>query len=307
MGNKLFLWWVLGILVIGSASASVLINQVLYNPEATESGGEALELYNSGSDDADISGWAVATEASMHDAVIPENSVLCPGCYYLIADSGWNVSKDNQSWPDAEHEELLNFYNSDSGVALMNGDTTIDAVGWGDKNSIKEGLFEGTPSSGAAEGKSILRINDTGNNADDFAESYPVFSGTSAGNCSAEADIEFEIKEKQDIVAISITPSRIDFGRIITENDYEGEISVENTGNVAVDLGVRCSSFGSISPGTLKYSFNATYAACSSSTRINDVNLVPGANITLKIRLNTPSSSTTGKYAGKLTITASEN
>ncbi len=307
MRNKVILWWVLAFLAIGCASASVVINQVLYNPSFTESGGEAVELYNDANDNSDISGWVIATEASMRDAVIPENTILCPGCYYLITDTGWNDSKDNSSWAYADFEELINLYNTNSGVALLNGDDIVDAVGWGDEDSINDGLFEGTPADGAAEGNSLLRIDDTDDNRDDFTESYPFFrssSDTGGGSYSAEADIEFEIDSEPKIVNISINPSKVDFGRIMTEKDYEGEITVENTGNVAVDLGVKCSSFGSISSSSLKFTFNSTFSACTSNTVIKDINLNPNSTIELKIRLNTPGNSTTGKYAGKITITA---
>jgi hypothetical protein len=310
MKQKLFLWWGLAFLAISCVSASVVINQVLYNPEFTESGGEAVELYNNASSDSDISGWVIATEASMNDAVIPENTVLCPGCYYLVADTGWNDSKDNSSWANADFEELINLYNTNSGVALMDGDDVVDAVGWGDPDSINEGLYEGTPADSAAEGNSLLRTGDTDNNQDDFTESYPNFrssSNTGGGSCSAEADIEFEIDSEPKIVNISISPSKVDFGRIMTEKDYEGEIDVANTGNTAVDLGVKCTSFGSISSSSLKYSFSTSFSTCASNTVIKDVNLSSNSTITLKIRLNTPNNSTTGKYAGKITISAVES
>ena len=123
--KKIILIGVLVFLLSGYASADVLIHQVLYNPLGTESGGEAVQLHNNGENNIDISSWIIATEASSKDAVIPENTILCSDCYYLIADNGWSELKDNLTWPDADYEETMSLYNTDSGIALMNNSKII--------------------------------------------------------------------------------------------------------------------------------------------------------------------------------------
>ncbi len=196
MKLRIILWGIMLALIAGNASASVVISQVLYDPAGTESGGEAIELYNNGNNDLDISGWKIATESTANDATIPESTVICAGCYYLIADSGWNESRDNLSWPEADLEEPISLYNDNSGVALTLNNTPIDAVGWGNPDSIDEGLFEGTPFEEAEEGKSILRTQDTGNNIHDFNESIPFFRSSSdigTGSDSANVEIEFNV------------------------------------------------------------------------------------------------------------------
>ena len=188
--------------VIASAAAdnsNVIISQVLYDPLNSESSGEAVELFNPAPTSVNISGWAIATETSPTDATFPANAVICGGCYFLVADMNWSVGKDNASWPNADYEEGITLANADAGVAIKNSSGAIlDALGWGNPASIGSGLFEGTPSSGAASGNSLNRkianrsYIDTNNNSNDFAETAPDFhnsSSTAAKNSKTGSDI----------------------------------------------------------------------------------------------------------------------
>lgn len=164
------------IIILPNFVSAVYINQVLYDPEASESSSEAIEIFNPSPTDVDISGWIIATETSLQDAVIPANSVIKSKGYYLIADTGWNSSK-NSGWRSADHEETITMNNDDSGIALKDSNgSVIDSVGWGNSANIKNHLYEGTPASDVTEGKVLIRRNDTDNNSVDFYESVPDFS-----------------------------------------------------------------------------------------------------------------------------------
>jgi len=157
-------------------SANIVISQVLYDPVGTESGGEAIELKNTGSSVIDLSDWIISTEASSADVKIPAGKFINPGQTFLIADVGWSTKRDDSEWKNADLEDTMTLGNSDSGIALKNskGDI-VDAVGWGDPEGIKEGLFEGVPASPVSPGKSLLRTQDTDDNSEDFIESSPNF------------------------------------------------------------------------------------------------------------------------------------
>ena len=77
--------------------------------------------------------------------------------------------------PDLDYAETISLYNTDSGVAIMNGSTVIDSVGWGDSNKIESGLFSGTPVLNPGE-DSLMRISNTKDNSVDFVLSTPDFS-----------------------------------------------------------------------------------------------------------------------------------
>jgi hypothetical protein len=169
--------WIIAVLaLLPVAHASVVISQVLYDPINTESGGEAVELRNDGTSAVNISKWVLATESTPNDAIIPENTFLGPGDVFLIADKGWNSSKDNPEWKNPDLEETITLANSDSGTAIKDASgAVIDAVGWGVAANIKAGLFEGTPAAQVKEGNALVRAKHAGNNADDFIEGEPVF------------------------------------------------------------------------------------------------------------------------------------
>ena len=166
---------ILLLLMLPCASASVVISQVLYDPISTESGGEAVELRNDGNEPVDISGWVVRTESSDSDATIPASTVLQPSATFLIADEGWNASKDNAEWKPADYEEKLTLGNTDSGIALLGNGSVVDAVGWGDPANIDDGLYEGDPAEQVSAGMALVRIKDTDDNSADFQQAVPSF------------------------------------------------------------------------------------------------------------------------------------
>ena len=182
------------------ASDNIVINQVLYDPMDTESGGEAVELYNPTNSSIDISGYILRTETSEADATISGGTIIQAYSYYLIADSGWSGSRDNLSWPEADHEEAITMTNTDSGIAIVDlTDAIIDAVGWGDSAGIESGLYEGTPAESISPGYSLKRVlEDTDNNSLDFAASLPEFH-----NSQYQAD-ENESEQEENATMLTL-------------------------------------------------------------------------------------------------------
>lgn len=152
---------------------AVNIRQILYDPLNSDTGGEAIEFYNPSNDDVDIGGWTIATSVSDQDVTFPKNTIIAAKSYFLVADVGWNTTKQS-GWRNADYEETMTLPNSDSGIALKNKNGTIvDAVGWG--NVSKEGLYLRIPAVEVAEGFSLLRVLFTNNNFGDFVASIPKF------------------------------------------------------------------------------------------------------------------------------------
>src|SRR5574342_89554 len=215
------------LLLLPAAYASVVINQVLYDPVNTESGGEAVELLNNGVSAVDVSGWVLKTESSDSDATIPAATVLQPGQAFLIADEGWNSNKDNSSWKSADYEEKMTLGNTDSGIAIMSNSTVIDAVGWGDEEGIETGLFEGSPAAMVGVGKALLRINDTDDNSQDFTETVPDFQEGIPVPITANVTISAPVIEISK--SLNLAP--------------EGTLSIKNNGASAVNIKLVFSDF----------------------------------------------------------------
>jgi len=176
---KITIYLILVLLTIGTVSANVVISEVLYDPINSERSAEAVELFNPTNETIDISNYKIKTKTSEKDAVIPNNTILLPYQFYLIADSNYSVSKDKIEYVNADHEESITLANSDAGVALIKENETIDAVGWG---NTEEGLFKGTTLQLAEEGLSFQRKNlleNTNNNLNDFKISIPELRNSS--------------------------------------------------------------------------------------------------------------------------------
>ncbi|MFT4303356.1 MAG: lamin tail domain-containing protein [Candidatus Woesearchaeota archaeon] len=165
--------------IVSSVDADIYITQVLYRPMMTTSGGEAVELYNSGNEAVNLSGYTLATASNIRDATLTDSAIIYPRGYFLIADAGWSEKKDSPVFPLADHEQAITMRSTNGGVSLRDRDgNIIDSVGWGNTDGIPEGLVSGSAANYTKQGESLVRINFTGNNALDFISHYPNFTNS---------------------------------------------------------------------------------------------------------------------------------
>ncbi len=202
---------------------NAVLSQVLYDPIKTESGGEAVELYNPTSSTVNISSWVLQTESSAQDVVLPKNTFIQPNGFYLIADSGWNLSKDNASWPEADFEDTITLKNTDSGIILRNqNNELIDTVGWGNPTIL---FFEASPTNQVIEGQSIKRFSwsDTNNNSFDFVSGIPNLRNSKSNsesqpepdNSGAAQEILFNITVEPNPPSVVHARLNVSGGKII--------------------------------------------------------------------------------------------
>jgi len=190
--------WLLGaLMVIGMVTAAdhIVISEVLANPSGTESGGEAVELFNQANTSVDLSGYVIRTESSRTDATLPQGTIINANGYLLIADASWSSLKDNSSWPSADYEEAITLGNTNGAVGLVKNGTIIDAVSWGNSSSLSAELIETSPAKAAREGFSLSRSGeDTNNNSADLSDSIPNFKNKNAEEVIAENGTVLEIE-----------------------------------------------------------------------------------------------------------------
>lgn len=174
--STLALFLLLPFLVL--ATDHVIISQVLYDPIISDTYGEAVELYNPTSSTIEISNYIIKTTSYPMDATIPPNTFIQPNSYFLITDANFNANKDNESFPDPDYQESITLSNSNSGVALLYNNLTIDAIGWGNSSP----LFESAPAPEIPQGKSLRRLafTDTDNNLADFSEFAPILHNSTS-------------------------------------------------------------------------------------------------------------------------------
>jgi hypothetical protein len=180
--------WLLGLLILVCVSNvlanGIVINQVLYDPVGTENGGEAIQLYNPTEQDVNLDGLIIKTKSSGVDANIT-GTIKASG-YFLIADNGWDESKDNPSWPSADYEEAITLGNADAGLALILNGVVLDALGWG---AAPEDLFLGNSALDVEEGLALKRIGFNDDNSLDFESGALEFVEEE----NDDIDIEFDV------------------------------------------------------------------------------------------------------------------
>jgi len=217
--------------------ADIYISEVLYDPFTSESGGEAVELYNSGNEVIDLSGYTLATASSNKDAIFPDNSLIPSKGYFLMTDSNWQDRKDDILYPKADYEEPITMKNSDSGVALKDKQgTIIDAVGWG--TPVNSSLYQGNTANYSQNGESLRRISFSGNNNDDFISSIPMLvnsRGEKEDISNTAINININIPDLSDYIKnISLS---YDLDRKIMLNPGESKtINVSFLVNKAINL-----------------------------------------------------------------------
>lgn len=154
------------LLLLLPVAHAIRIEEIYYNPH-NEAGSEYVQLYNDDTQPLDLTGWTLATPASQTDATLA--GTIHAGTTYLAADSGWQESKDNTSWPGADHEETLTLGNTGGYVQLIDTEGTVhDTVGYGDTER-----YEGTPHPGTEEGQALRRTGYSQDNNEDFEVSKP--------------------------------------------------------------------------------------------------------------------------------------
>jgi len=269
------------LLLVPFVSAEIVINQVLYDPISTESGGEAVELKNEGSSAVDVSGWVIKTESSDADATIPDGAVIAPGASFLIADEGWDANKDDESWRSADYEERITLGNSDSGIALISGTEIMDAVGWGDIEGIEAGLYEGSPASLVAPGMALLRVKDSDDNSKDFTESAPDFMEGIAVPVTANVTISVPMIEISK--SLNLAP--------------EGTLLIKNNGATAVSIKLVFNDF--------HYKNNTIPKSAISLDGPLEFTVEAFSEHKSKVSLRIPVNSVPGSYASTLRVVTS--
>jgi len=200
-----FLFFLICAIYAPSNFAQIYISEVLYDPLSTESGGEAVELYNSGSEAINLWNYTIKTASSEKDAVFPENAIIAANGYYLITDANWNEKKDFATYPFPDYEEPITMTNTVAGVSLLdNKGNLIDSVCWGElaneEESIQE-FCEGLPTNNSENGYSLQRVSYTNNNYEDFISYKPNLINSKNETTAPNAGIislEVIVEEKLD-------------------------------------------------------------------------------------------------------------
>lgn len=153
-------------LSLGS-STSVVINEVLYDPDGADGGYEFVELYNPGSEAIGLGRWKVETGNGSYAGKWKleweggHGDSIGAGSFFVIGEE--------RVLPVPAVVTALDLQNGPDACRLLDGEGGSDVVGWGDL--VFEEYFEGEAAADAGSGSSIGRDPDgldSGLNAVDF-------------------------------------------------------------------------------------------------------------------------------------------
>jgi hypothetical protein len=192
-----FLFIFISFCVLPSAArAAVVINEVMYNPEGSDSGREWVELYNDGSADATLVGgtgkgsWRIADSAN-HSITDPaggvgRGSLVVPAGGYLVLASDPAVFMGEYSGSYSVAKASLSLNNTGLTVALIDGDgSTVSSVAY----AASQGGDDNGTSLQAASSTWIEALPTPG--AQNAAEAYhPPHDESSSNSGSSKAKTE---------------------------------------------------------------------------------------------------------------------
>ena len=155
----------------GGGDAELTVNELMTGVTGAATD-EFVEIVNSGTAAADLSGWKLVyrSAAGTSDVVlatIPDGTMLAAGAFYLFGGAGY------VSGPAADQSYSTSIAATGGGVGLRDSaGILVDSAGWGTAtNVLVEGTATAAPDTSAAPGTSTGRNpdgDDTNDNAADF-------------------------------------------------------------------------------------------------------------------------------------------
>jgi hypothetical protein len=217
---------------------TVVINEVMVNPDGQDTGLEWIELYNSGDQDADASGWSVAwfksdPEDATDDARLPADTVIPAGGFLLLGGELMSPT------PDIEVDLDLGNGADGDGIHLINCEGNLrDALVYGDEGN-EHGILDESGSAATSvapkpsNDETLARVPD-GADTDASAEDFgicAVVGGTPGGSnaeCQAGGGQCDAASAPVRINEVMVDPDGADTG-------YEW-VELVNTGAAEVDV-----------------------------------------------------------------------
>ena len=124
----------------------VIINEIMYNPNATDIGREWIEILNNGQSSVDLTNWKFYENGTNHNlkSVQGGNSIPAKG-YAIITSDSQKFLNDFSNYSGIIFDSSFSLRNDGEEIAIKNGDLIIDKVNYdpslganGDGNSLQK-------------------------------------------------------------------------------------------------------------------------------------------------------------------------
>ena len=142
------------LIVLPSVSASVIINEIMYNPEGNDDDREWLELYNNGNETINLTGWKFYEENTPHRLILTQGGGLAiqPNEYLVIVQ---DIETFLQDYPNYSGKVL------DSSFSLSNEGELLIITNSGEETfaSIVDIFYYFSQYGADSNGMSLCKIN----------------------------------------------------------------------------------------------------------------------------------------------------
>lgn len=179
------------------AVAEVVINEVLYDPEGSDTGLEFVEIMNCGHVDVLLTGWVLETGNGAHtddwtvEWIGGDFDYLGVGEILLVGEAAVSPSPD--------YVTPLDLQNGPDGVRLREGDRIVDTVGWGEPLFAE--YYEGRPAVDAPSGSSLARSPDCFDHDDNAGDLIACASPTPGARNALTFDLSVDARDAWGVVA----------------------------------------------------------------------------------------------------------
>ncbi len=124
----------------------VIINEIMYDFEGSDSGKEWIEIFNSGDTSVDLTNWKFYENQSNHNLTIIQGSInLFAGGYAVIVNDPEKFLVDYPNYNGIIIKSSFSLSNTGETISIKNGDLVIDEINYlsnwgaqGDGNSLQK-------------------------------------------------------------------------------------------------------------------------------------------------------------------------
>lgn len=216
-------WGALGVILLLLAPlflhAQVILSEIMYDLEGSDSDREWIEIYNEGASAVDLTGWRFFEGDTNHKlSVSSGNILLTPGSYAIIADDAATFASEYPHFNGTLFDSSFSLHNKGEVLTLRDSDLIdVDSVtyssDWGAAGDGSALAFDGTtwsaksptPGSGpfVVHGGSEDGADDTGSNETSEAPA------TLLGGDEDENKSSFKKAEKREFIVVEAGRDRV--------------------------------------------------------------------------------------------------
>src|SRR3989344_3911678 len=163
--SSLFLLGMFFVVAPQVVHGQVVISEIMYDLEGTDTGREWVEIHNTSGVDVDLSSWKFFESETNHGLTVAQGSGVVPASgFAVIADTPAKFLADWSGYSGVLFDSSFSLSNTGELLSLKNGDAVVDTVSYasdqgalGDGNSLQKSgssWLPATPTPGAANASS---------------------------------------------------------------------------------------------------------------------------------------------------------